>query len=176
MASVGILFWLISSQSARAQSEYESYVQPVDRCIEKLKTKFQDLPDITVSTNEELLRVFNENTKVTPCLIEALLAEDNLEGVGYLSIVEYRDDWRKRKESYARVYDIYSAWEKDLKANRPNFQDTQLAKKREEQKQRHTLDGTANEFEARRFCKMIYAYDDAGFRVCMDDNGHPING
>lgn len=169
---------LFEPSPAQAQTEFQSYVEPVDACFDDLETAYEDLPEVIASDDQVLLRAFNDRQEPMTCTLQALMAESELSDAGYFSIIEYRDNWSNRKARYAEIISISENWEVRLRNERPQVlaaqEEAQETAYRKELRERHTIGEPTSHYRTRRFCILFYSRDSAELTWCMEDNGHSL--
>ena len=113
---------------AAAASEYEAAWQETDQCYSQHEQTLAGLPSVTTTPLSELLAAYDKHSNETLCTVTFAVTEDNLESLGYFTIIDYRDDLYRRKQRYNAILDIYSNWESSVKANRPDFNEALQAR------------------------------------------------
>lgn len=170
IVTAALIIGLGATATSANASEYENAWQETDQCFADYKQILRNLPSVETAPLGALLTAYDRYNNEVRCTLMVGFTEDYLEGIGYFTIVEYRDDLYRRKQRYSTVLDIFSNWKKDVKAKRSDFNAALDDRKKKTRKPRDEFEITKDFLRVHTWCSQQYPNSSDDVDQCIKDN------
>ena len=128
--SITVLIITLSGTFSAFAGEWEDGMEAVNSCYQEYREAYKTLPDISVATSEEVIKVYDNALHPEICALALLQAYEIFEEVGYFQIIEYRNDFYDRKKAWSKVGKILDDWREHAAINHAGLR-AELQKRKE---------------------------------------------
>lgn len=170
IVTTALIIGLSATATMANASEYENAWLETDQCYAQYEQTLRGLPPVEISSVDELLAAYDRHANETRCTVMFGFTEGHLESIGYFTIVEYRDDLYRRKQSYSAVLDMYSNWTAEAKTKRPDFNTALESRKKQTRKPRDEFEITKDFLRVHTWCSQQHPNSRDDVDQCIKDN------